>query len=140
MARNISYNTSAASVIIDGVTAVFMGDEFAYSIERPEVGTVTVGTTTAVQNLSSNKTATLNVSLFASSVTNDQLEELYYNQVRSSGKEFDVTILSTEGEIIGCNQCIIGTPPTVEGGGPAQVSRKWALIVKEYVPDKPLFV
>lgn len=139
MARNLVYNQSSVAINVNGVISTNMGDQFAYSNERPESATRTVGVTTGVINNKSDKGGILHLRYFGISTTNDQLEELWFNQVRNRAIQFDVVILTAEGETVGCNGCAIGTPPTVEGGGPEQVTRQWSLVYQEYEPDKDFF-
>lgn len=140
MARTGFYNQSATSVILDGTTLTDLGDEFAYRIEKPDTqSSLTIGTERAVTNFTSNKTVTLNLSLLPESESVDLIADLEHNQQRGRGREFDVTIFSTEGEVLACNGCSIRQGAGAEGGGQAGVSRQYILNVKEFLADTSNF-
>ena len=135
ISRTGTYNQGATAVVLDGTSLTDMGDDFAYRITLPDTATsLTKGTQRAVTNFTTDKTATLDLSLLPESASNDLIAAMYYGQQRGRGREFDVTIHTAESTIETCNGCSIRQGGAIEGGGPAGVSRVYILNVKEYIP------
>lgn len=130
------YNQGALAIVFDGKTITDLGSDFGYRINMPDaVGSLTLGTERAVNNATTNKTCTVDISVMPTSESNDLFLEFYYNQVRGQGREVSMTIISTEGEKWGFNKCMIGKVGNAEGGGSALVPREYTFNVVEVVPD-----
>lgn len=136
MSRTGTYHQGATAVIIDGVTLTDLGDEFAYRITIPDSQAVmTVGTQGTATSFSTNKTATLDISLMSVSASNDVIAQIMYTQQRGGGREFPITIFTAESTVETCSRCSIFKGADVEGGGPAMVSRVYTFNVAEYKPN-----
>lgn len=139
MARLEQYNLPAVAIIVDGVTGIDFGDEFAYRITpASDVSTLTVGLDKASTSFGFNQTAVLELAYKPTSTINDQLLTLWQNQQNGSARLFDIAIVSGVNEQIFLSKCSISKAADIEGGGQVMVVREWTLNCENFVPDQSL--
>lgn len=137
MSRESFGTQYATTVIIDGVTSTDLGQDFAYRAVFPDqVVSVLKGTQGARHNVATDKTCELELSCLPESAVIDQLYDVYYNQTRGRARQIDITIISSVGENLTFNKCLVKKNGDIEDGGPEGVARVFTFSVLEFQHDK----
>ena len=135
MARSNFFNVAATAVIIDGRSGVDFADEFAFRITLPEdLSEVVIGVDKASTSINKNTTAELEVSYKSTSETNDQILQLYDNQLAGFGRLISITINTGVNEKLQLTNCALKKAADIEGSNTMSM-RSYMFTVEQFQRD-----